>query len=608
LTNELRAASASASEREPERSVRRLAWPVEASAELEYEAAMRSFDSIRPELRSWRSRLALLATAALAAGFGCGGDDHGSSDPNGVADAGDSAAGDAAAGDAANGDGGKAGAPGADDAAAPGSIAAWNAAATYRGMNLGQSLDAWVFDADQVITKSLIDTLVSTGTTTLRLPVKSHMNGTAPTADATLSEQVKARVLEVLDWCEAANPRPQVLFDPLHHYKHYIGDPSFVHPEEDLVNPADTDLRAINIWKQWSQLTAGYGDWLAFDLVNEPLAWDAARTNAKYAELLAAIRQYTNRPVFVEPSGQASVLRVWEIEGAYLDDPNLGISVHLYGPGSYTHGATGSAYGPHMRAVIAAEQDMALWWAQAHDNRPINVGELGSRSTTGNTGRDLYQAAHRAEAESRIAAGANISGHAWMYGSDFALLDNNGGAWTWKPGMQAAVVGDLASVALDPVPADLFVAKTATVAHVAASAAGYTIDDDGTINLPASAANADFSSRGFVILRRQLPLVAGATYQIVLAAARGADAIVTLGGNYVALSADDWWLSYAHSYAAAGHPHDQSTTDRIHGDKHAAAYRLTVPAIAGSAPWIEAVIRGAAAGAGKARLHVCRVE
>jgi hypothetical protein len=556
--------------------------------------------------------LTRLPLAALVAGLvltGCSDDDPKRGAPDGGVDAGDAASGDAAADDAAIGDGGKPDAPLVEDAGPPpGSIAAWNAAATYKGMNLGQSLEAWVFDADQVITKSLIDMLVSTGTRTLRLPVKSHINGTAPTADATLSEQVKTRVLEVLDWCEAANPRPQVLFDPLHHYKYYIGDPGFIHPDEELVSPADTDVRAVNIWKQWSELTAGYGDWLAFDLVNEPLTWDAAHTNAKSAELLAAIRQYTNRPVFVEPSGQASVLRIWDIEGAYLDDPNLGISVHLYGPGSYTHGASGSAYRPHMRAVIAAEQDMAVWWAQAHGNRPINVGEFGSRSAIGNTGRDLYQAAHRAEAESRIAAGASISGHAWMYGSDFALLDNNGGTWTWKPGMQAAVVGDLSTVALDPMPADLFDAKSATEAHVAATAAGYTIEQDGTINLPASAASADFSARGFVILRRQLPLVAGASYQIVLAAARGADAVVTIGGNYSALAADDWWLAYTHSYEASGHPHDQSTSDRIHGDKYASSYKLTVPANAGPAPWIEAIVYGAKAGAGKARLHVARIE
>ncbi len=489
-----------------------------------------------------------------------------------------------------------------------GSLGAWNAAATYKGMNLGQSLEAWVFDADQVITKSLIDTLVSSGIRTLRLPVKSHINGTATTADATLSDQVKSRVLEVLSWCEAANPRPQVLFDPLHHYHHYIGDPNYLHPDEELVNPADTDVRAVNIWKQWAQLTQNHGDWLAFDLVNEPFAWDATRTNEKYAELLAAIRPYTNRPVFVEPGGQASPLRVWDIEGDYLQDMNVGISVHLYGPGSYTHGSTGSAYAAHMRAVIAAEHDMVLWWAQEHGNRAINIGEFGSKSSIGNTGRDLFQAAHRAEAEARIAAGANISGHAWMFGSDFALLDNNGGNWTWKPGMQAAVAGDLSSIPLDPIPADLLDPKTATVVHVQDTAASYAIGPDGAIAMPETAAAADFGARGVVVFRRQLPLVAGATYQVTLAASRGADAMVSMGGNYSEVSAAEWWTSYNYTYEKDGHPHEQSTTDRIHGDKKASSYRLVVPANAGPSPWIEASVHAASSGAGKVRLHICRVE
>jgi hypothetical protein len=107
------------------------------------------------------------------------------------------------------------------------------------------------------------------------------------------------------------------------------------------------------------------------------------------------------------------------------------------------------------------------------------------------------------------------------------------------------------TIPLDPIPADLLDPKTATVVHVQDTAASYAIGPDGTIVMPETAAAADFGARGVVVFRRQVPLVAGATYQVTLAASRGADAMVSMGGNYSEVSAAEWWSSYNFTYEKA---------------------------------------------------------
>jgi hypothetical protein len=215
----------------------------------------------------------------------------------------------------------------------------------------------------------------------IRLPVSwtYHADLEAPyLVDETFFE----RVDEILEMAEAIGV--QVILND-HHHDSLDADP-----------PAES-ARFLAIWNQIATRYADRGDWLHFEILNEPHGVFSELPelwNELQADALAVIRQ-TNptRKILIEPVGYSSISRLDEM--VVPDDPNLITSVHFYEPFPFTHqGATwasptppvGLAYRPLEKAIAPP------WQNYSWDTTVENTGPgLRIKYREGWSGLALYR-------------------------------------------------------------------------------------------------------------------------------------------------------------------------------------------------------------------------
>ena len=231
-----------------------------------------------------------------------------------------------------------------------------------RGINFGNMLEAPYEGAwGLTVQPDFFLRVAEAGFDHIRLPVSwtHHADLEAPyLVDETFFE----RVDEVLAMAEAIGV--QVILNDHHH-------------EELDADPLAESTRFLAIWNQIATRYADQGDWLHFEILNEPHGvfnsfpelW-----NDLQAEALAIIRQ-TNptRKVLIEPVSYSSIERLEEL--VVPNDPNLVASVHYYDPFPFTHqGATwvsptppvGLAYRPLEKAIAPPWQNYS--WDTTVDN------------------------------------------------------------------------------------------------------------------------------------------------------------------------------------------------------------------------------------------------
>jgi endoglucanase len=299
-----------------------------------------------------------------------------------------------------------------------------------RGVNLGNALESpkegeW----GMKIEAEFFPLIKQAGFDHVRIPVKwmSHASQEAPyTVDKSFFERIDT----ILKQAEDAKLR--VVLNH-HHY-------------EQLDKRAKEELpRAVAIWEQIATRYKDRGDWLYFELMNEPheeLNKDNAWTEL-IPPLLAAVRK-TNptRPVIIGPPFWNGM---WALGKFKLpNDPNLIVTVHYYNPFKFTHqGAhwvkdsepwigtqwTGS---DKELADITKEFDATAAWAK-ENNRPIYLGEFGAFNKADDESRAKWTAAITREAEKR-----GWSWAYWEFGAGFGVYDREHKAW--RAGLRDALL------------------------------------------------------------------------------------------------------------------------------------------------------------------------
>lgn len=290
-----------------------------------------------------------------------------------------------------------------------------------RGVNLGNALESpkegeW----GMKIEAEFFPLIKQAGFAHVRLPVK-WMSHAAQDAPYTIDKDFFERIDTILKQAEEAK-----LGVVLNHH-HY--DQLDKQPKEQLP-------RAVAIWEQIATRYKDRGDWLYFELMNEPheeLNKDNAWTET-IPPLLAAVRK-TNptRPVIIGPPFWNGM---WALSKFKLpSDPNLIVTVHYYNPFKFTHqGAhwvkdsepwigtkwTGSE---KELADITKEFDATANWAQ-ENNRPIYLGEFGAFSKADDESRAKWTAAITGEAEKR-----GWSWAYWEFGAGFGVYDREKKVW-----------------------------------------------------------------------------------------------------------------------------------------------------------------------------------
>lgn len=263
----------------------------------------------------------------------------------------------------------------------------------------------------------------------VRVPVKwsAHAQRDAPyTIDPTFFERI--------DWVleQAEKNKLRVVLN-IHHY-------------DELDNKTDAELpRAISLWRQIATRYRERGDWLYFELLNEPHG--ELNKEGKWTEvvpqLLAAIRPSNpNRTVIIGPAWWNGI---WALPKFKLpDDPNLIVTVHCYNPHPFTHqGAPwteGSDKWLGMKWTGSEEElkklrdefDQADKWAK-ENNRPLYLGEFGAYEKAEMASRIRWTSAVAREAEKR-----GWSWAYWEFGAGFGAYDRE--KKEWREGLLQALV------------------------------------------------------------------------------------------------------------------------------------------------------------------------
>jgi endoglucanase len=236
---------------------------------------------------------------------------------------------------------------------------------------------------------------------------------------------------------------------------HYLPGASFEPTSQENHVFTDLGLQATvaGFWRKVAARYAAVGTQLRFEILNEPVAVDAAGLNAFNRRMLGAIRE-TNpqRVVYITSNRWSHFDRVAALE--VPEDEAVAITLHFYEPFVFTHqranwmefspdmplvrfpgvvpDLTGSASAGHWilesagkvlsYAEIEEAFDRVQKWAADHaPGREIHIGEFGAYRTGADEDRRYYAACVRAAAERRGWGWA-----VWDYRGGFAVRDEQG--------------------------------------------------------------------------------------------------------------------------------------------------------------------------------------
>lgn len=195
-----------------------------------------------------------------------------------------------------------------------------------RGVNFGNMLEAPSEGAWGLTVKSeFFEQAAQAGFDHVRLPV-SWTHHTSKESPFT----IEPAFIERVDWCLAEAERVGLnLILNVHHY------------EELNRDPMGERARALAIWKQISVRYKDCGEWLFFEILNEPHVTFNDRPelwNQFMRDALAVIREnHPRRPVLVGPVRWNSIDALQSTDFDPPADPHLIAAVHYYEPFHFTH-------------------------------------------------------------------------------------------------------------------------------------------------------------------------------------------------------------------------------------------------------------------------------
>jgi endoglucanase len=297
-----------------------------------------------------------------------------------------------------------------------------------RGVNLGNALEApregeWGMKLEA----EFFPAIAKAGFQHVRVPTKwtAHAKREAPYT-------IDPEFFERIDWVLDQAEKNKLLVVLNHH--HY--DELDKEPEAELP-------RAVALWRQIAERYRDRGDWLYFELMNEPHEKlnDEGKWTATIPPLLAAVRESNpTRPVIIGPPWWNGI---WALPKFTLpEDPNVIVTVHCYNPFEFTH--QGASWAKDSEKWLGRkwtgsdeelkklrdEFDQAERWGK-ENKRPIYLGEFGAYEKADMESRERWTRAIVAEAEKR-----GWSWAYWEFGAGFGAYDRQAGQWR-KPLLNA---------------------------------------------------------------------------------------------------------------------------------------------------------------------------
>jgi endoglucanase len=267
-------------------------------------------------------------------------------------------------------------------------------------------------------------------------------------ADGSLDESKIAPFKRALRWTRAQGMGS--ILD-----MHFLPGASFDPGKEDTAAFTDQQLqdRVADFWRKVARHFAEEGDYLRFELLNEPIAEDNQQLNAFNAKMLAAVRESNpTRVVYITSNRYGSFGTVKDLK--VPADPNVAITLHYYDPMVFTHqraswtrfpadmpqvtfpgrvpdlstslpadhwGIRASGTELTVAQIDEAFATAAAWAAQHAPGKEIHLGEFGAYVAAPDPSRQAYIAAVVKAAE-RHGWGWAV----WDYQGGFAVRGADG--------------------------------------------------------------------------------------------------------------------------------------------------------------------------------------
>ncbi len=266
--------------------------------------------------------------------------------------------------------------------------------------------------------------------------------------DGSLDDEKIAPFVQALEWT-----REQGLGAILD--MHFLPGASFDPGAEDRAAFTDETIQAgvVEFWRAVARRFASEGDYLRFEVLNEPIAADNRQLNPFNRRILEAVRESNpTRIVYLTSNMYGSFKTVSDLE--LPDDPNIALTLHYYEPMIFTHqraswtrlpddmplvpfpgrvpDLTGSVPPDHftgnvsgreltVAAIDADFETVARWAAQHLKGRELHIGEFGAYDRAPADSRQRYVSAVARAAE-RHGWGWAI----WDYQGGFAVRNRDG--------------------------------------------------------------------------------------------------------------------------------------------------------------------------------------
>ena len=288
-----------------------------------------------------------------------------------------------------------------------------------RGMNLGNFLEpprnsSWAI----ALNENHLAVIKKAGFDNVRIPVK-WSDYASPNPPYAIEPDFFLRIDRLLDRGEKEDLK--VVLN-IHHYDGLDADP-------------DSHIdRFVALWKQIAARYKSRGDWLYFELDNEPHEKLNDRWNEVLLKGLAAIRESNpTRAVIVGPTHWNGIWALSQLE--LPSDPNLIVTVHMYNPHEFTHqGASWAdervraikdlSWGSEQeQAALQKELDQAATWGKTN-GRPIYLGEFGAYQAAPLDSRIRWTTA-----VAKAATARQMSWSYWEFGSGFGAYDLAKNEW-----------------------------------------------------------------------------------------------------------------------------------------------------------------------------------
>lgn len=224
-------------------------------------------------------------------------------------------------------------------------------------------------------------------------------------------------------------------------------------PEATVFSDPRQLAHAESIWRQVATRFANEGEYLRFELLNEPVAPENRQLNLFNRTLLAAVRESNpTRIVYITSNRWSSFDTVDDIE--VPADPAVAITLHFYNPMIFTHQRANwvkfpadmppvafPGTVPDLHGYIPTDHwefgrsgktltiddvnqpfaKLAVWAAAHAAGREIHIGEFGAYDTADAASRRNYITAVRTAAADRGWGWA-----VWDYQGGFAIRDKAG--------------------------------------------------------------------------------------------------------------------------------------------------------------------------------------